>query len=194
MQRLSHRIAVLGALLVCAAAQADTPPAPTPAPAQAPPSLADELALAVSKVCVNEAGFWRLRDCSLIWQTVARFRGTEARLNYIRRHSCRVLGQTYCLRPRPCPEGRNCVWSQHLTTAPEPPLNWPSDARFPADQWLRLQRHVRALMRGDAALPCSGQPITWGGAMDAEDALARGLVALECGDTRNTGYARAGAR
>lgn len=188
---LYRRAIVLVALVLAASAHADTPPS---GPASAPETaltVREQLELAVAQVCVNEAGFTRLRDCSLIWQTVTRFRTDEARLAYLRRHSCRVLGQQYCTRPRPCPEDRNCQWSQYLTTDDVAPQGWPADARFPARSWRRLREHVRRLVAGHEPLPCDGRPITWGGAMDADNAAAQGLVALDCGETRNTGYARA---
>lgn len=202
MHTISPRraVALLTVLALAATARADTPTLVEPTEhAPEPMSVQDQLAHAVVQVCVNEAGFRRPRDCGLVWQTVARFgrRGaasaSERRLAYIRRHSCRVLGQEYCLRPRPCPAGRNCQWTQHLTPDDVPPLNWPDNARFPTTSWRRARAHVRRLMAGIEDLPCAGQPITWGGSMDAERAAAQGLVALDCGDTVNTGYARAGA-
>lgn len=93
----------------------------------------------------------------------------------------------------PAPEGRNCRWSQHLTWSDAEPAGWPAGTIFPTRSWRRLRAHVHELVRGHGGPPpCNGQPITWGGDMDATRAAAQGLVALDCGDTNNTGYARAG--
>lgn len=194
---LSPRRALTLLLLTALAttASANIPPPTAPAEPTEGPSTREQLELAVAQVCVNEAGFWRFEDCDLIWQTTARFASDEARLRWLRTHSCRVLGQEYCRRPRPCEAGRNCVWAQHLTWSDTPPVNWPADVVFPTGRWRRLRAHVRELVRGTGretpSAPCAGQPVTWGGTMDAAQALANGYVALECGRTRNTGYGRA---
>lgn len=192
---LSLRASAL-ALLIAATASADTPPspgAPSAAAAAPTPSVHAQLRLAVAQVTANEAGFRSLRDADLIWQATARFRTDEAKLAWLRSHSCRVLGQEYCLRPRPCPEGRNCQWAQHLTWSDEPPLNWPADTVFPAHSWRRLREHVQELVRGRGVRACAGTPVTWGGEMDEARAARLGYVALDCGATRNTGYGRLGS-
>lgn len=185
------------ALCIAATAGADTPPSDgavpaAPAATSSPTTVREQLELAVAMVVANEAGFRSPGDANLIWQVVSRFRSNEARLAWLRSHSCRVLGQEYCRRPRPCPEDRNCQWARELTWGDTPPTAWPADAgAFPAHSWGRLRAHVRQLVRHGAPNPCNGRPITWGGDMDAERALEQGLVALDCGETRNTGYARA---
>ena len=196
MTYLSPRRALALALLSAATAGADTPPTDSAAPAaqatpERAPTVREQLELAVAMVVANEAGFRSLADANLIWQVVSRFRSDASKLAWLRSHSCRVLGQEYCRRPRPCPEDRNCQWARELAWGDTPPASWPADAGpFPETSWRRLRAHVRQLVRDNPANPCNGRPITWGGDMDAERALEQGLVALDCGATRNTGYAR----
>ena len=115
MTYLSPRRAFALALLIAATAGADTPPTDSAAPAaqatpERAPTVREQLELAVAMVVANEAGFRSLADANLIWQVVSRFRSDASKLAWLRSHSCRVLGQEYCRRPRPCPEDRNCQW------------------------------------------------------------------------------------
>jgi len=144
------------------------------------------LALAVAKVCANESGFDSPRDCALIWQVVTAHHDRDAlRLAWLRAHSRRVLGDRACRRG-------NCEWTPHLTRRAVEPRGWPDGARWRPSAWRGLVTRADELVGGAPYTPpCDGTPITWGGRMDHRGAVARGLVALSCDGTRNTGYAYA---
>ncbi len=88
-----HRIAAGWLIVVClGAASAWCGPGP---------SRADDgkaaLILAVAKVAANEGALWSLADTDLIWQVVEhRGSNTARRLEWLRRHSGRVLERKPC--------------------------------------------------------------------------------------------------
>lgn len=52
--------------------------------------------------------------------------------------------------------------------------------------WARFRDNVARLVSGGAARPCpAAMVVAWGNDADTEIALARGLVEVDCGDTRN---------
>ena len=152
--------------------------------ADPPRGVQAELGLAIAKVCANEAGFTSPADCDMIWQVVETHHSTGRRqLAWLRAHSRRVLGTRTCRG--------NCVWSRNLTRHPQKPAGWPVTARWRPDAWQTLLAQADALVAGQRdARPCSGEPVTWGGAMDRAGAIRRGLIPLTCEGTRNQGYAR----
>lgn len=152
-------------------------------------------ALDLAKYCANEAGLNSLSDCRLIWQVASTHGSTlERRIAFLRRHSRCVLTER---PPEDLEERGNCRWSRSLTWSDREPDNWPSHLSWTgrnAERW----RVVRALSLELVTSPtpprqCNGAPITWGGRMDADRAVRRRLVPLNCGDTLNTGYVRARA-
>lgn len=161
----------------------------------------EQLALAVAKVAANEASLASIRpaEVALIWQvTEARGETSAQRLAWLRAHSSCVLGDG------PIGEGRgNCHWTRGLSASARQPSGWPAHlpwARY-APRWAQVRELARRLVVGEESMrPCPGTPITWGGPMDHERALERGLVPLGCRDpqtgapTRNEGFARAGGR
>lgn len=150
----------------------------------------EELALALAKVIVNEAGWESRPDAYLIWQTVRGSGQTaEARLAWLREHSSCVLG-TEPLTGRRARGFGNCHWTRNLTDSDAEPAGWP--AGLPWDRHVPLWRRIRAfsrhLVRVRAPQVCSERPHTWGGRMDEERALERGMRPLGCTGTVNEGY------
>ena len=143
-----------------------------------------DLVLAVSKVCVNEAGFDSLPDCALIWQVVEAQRGINSeRLVWLERHSARVLGDRRCF------PGRNCNWTRNLVWGSAEPAGWPTDLPWQPLKWRRVLEYVSRLVSGEETRrPCDETPDTWDGAAWHEENLARGYTPIECEGTRNLGY------
>ena len=150
-----------------------------------------ELVLAVAKVAANEGALWSLHDTDLIWQVVEhRGINTARRLEWLRRHSGRVLER------KPCRRG-NCSWSRNLSrrTGVVPA----GIASGQAEWWLHemVPRWVAVLERADALVrgkvhsrPCHIPPQTWGGRLiDVEQAARRGLYPIGCDErTLNDGF------
>jgi len=153
-----------------------------------------ELALAVSRVCVNEASLSAAapEDCALIWQAARnRARTDESRLAWLRAHSSCVLTD----RPMSEQEAQgNCRYSRYLQDNDTQPEGWPEDlewGRF-TRRWQQIRTVSLRLVTGRLRLePCDGAVFTWGSAEDHANALAHGLVPLVCRGTLNTGYALA---
>lgn len=149
-----------------------------------------ELALAVAKVAVNEAGFRSPQDVALIWQvTEARGRTHADRLSWLRRHSSCVLTD----RPLNREELRrgNCSWTRYLGDDDAQPEGWPSDLVWSnfVRRWRQIRQLSLRLVDGRSRLrPCTETPRTWGGIMDHTRALERGLRPIRCEGTLNTGF------
>jgi hypothetical protein len=147
-----------------------------------------ELALAVAKVAVNEAGFRAPADVALVWQvTEAHGSTTSARLGWLRAHSARVLGDRECT-------GGNCIWTRGLTWGDDEPEGWPETWppwRLYRARWAQVRAYALALVQGRvAARPCAETPDTWGGEMDHQGAIDRGMRRCGCVGTLNQGYRR----
>lgn len=146
------------------------------------------LALAVAQVCVNEASWNSPADCALVYQaTESHGRTPEARLDWLERHSHTVFSS--------CIAGRgNCRWTPGLTWSDAEPEGWPEAAppwSTYVDRWRRIRELAEALVTGRIRRrPCPRGVVTWGGPMDIDAALRRGLRPLECRGTLNTGFAR----
>lgn len=153
-------------------------------------SVQDELALAIAKVGVNEAGWGSPADIALIWQiTEGRGRTDEARLAWLRRHSSCVLSN----RPMTEEEARgNCRWTHGLAASDEQPEGWPGDAIWQnyVRRWRQIRRLATMLVDGRSDLrPCPETPQTWGGReLDMHQALRRGLRPVGCRETLNEGF------
>lgn len=169
--------------------------------ARAQRSTQDELVLAVAKVAANEASLATIRpaEVALIWQvTEARGHDDRSRLAWLRAHSSCVLTD------RPMSDRQaagNCSWSRHLRADGRRPEGWPQHLSWPryASRWAQVRELARRLVIGEEPMrPCPSTPWTWGGPMDREAAIERGLVPLNCRDpqtgerTRNDGFALAG--
>lgn len=148
-------------------------------------SLREQLALELAVVSAHESGFYSLPDVSLVWEvTQARATTTAKRLAFLRAHSGRALGR------KPC-AALNCKWSTELLAAPnKPPASmsaaWWNAAR--ADAWAKVRAHARALVFGTVtARVCSSVPYSWGSDRDMLSAHLRGLEAIACAGTLNTG-------
>jgi len=155
-------------------------------PAEAP-SPKRELALALAKTCVNESGWSSKADCAMIWQTVrAHGRTDENRLSWLKRHSHTIFSE------EPVRRG-NARWTRDLNWDGEKPKLWPSGVpweRF-APKWEGVLGYAHGLVNGAVKLrPCPRGVITWGGDMDIQSAIKRGLAPLACRGTINTGFRR----
>lgn len=169
-------------------------------PSSTQAQVGERLALAVAKVCVNEAGWDSPPDCDLIWQVVRSHGETDLeRLRWLRCHSPRVLDPEgrFCGEDRKrCAKDRgNCWWSRNLTTTGRKPSGWSETEVVPwaryRSRWLRVVTYCKALVAGGIpprGWPCARAPDTWGGDMDEEEALDAGMVPLECRGTKNEGY------
>lgn len=162
---------------------------PTVALAQQPTGE-QQLALAVAKVCANEASLQRATpaDCALIFQATRRHGDTALeRLEWLRRHSNCVLTD----RPMTANERKgNCRWSRHLTASAAEPDGWDPDLPWEdpyAGRWRAMRNFCLHLVRGGTprgGWPCSRDPDTWGGRMDDPGTMA----SMECRGTANEGY------
>jgi len=125
-------------------------------------------------------------DCLLIYQVTesrARADTSRARLTWLRAHSRRVLGD------RTCYPGRNCQWTRHLAWNDQRPQNYPTTVRWRPENWERVRTLAARLVSGEETRrPCSSPPFSWGGRMDRDGAIERGMVPLLCENTRNDGY------
>ncbi len=148
----------------------------------------EQLALDVARVAVNEAGFGSPRDVLLIWQVVEANGRTDAdRLAWLRRHSACPTAQT--TREVALSRPGNCRWTRELDASDRRPESWPADVVWRAESWARVRRLALRLVFGlERRRVCSVAPMTWGGPMDHERALERGLVPVECEGTLNRGY------
>jgi len=142
------------------------------------------LKLALAKVCVNEAGFSSMADCALIHDASGSTgQSSQTRLNWLNRHSRRVLGD------RECGNRRNCQWTRNLTWADTMPEGWDTANEWHPRHWAQVRRWAHGLVYGTITLhPCPNTPQTWGGRMDHERAVNRGLEPLGCVGTLNEGY------
>jgi len=137
-----------------------------------------------------------LEDTKLVWQVVECNAGsTDRRLDFLRRHSGRVLAL------KPCDSG-NCRWARNLTrdatalpagiaSGNGGPKDWEGYWRaVMAPRWGAVLELAEALANGEVTdRPCSACPRTWGGPMDHEHALTQGLFPMGCQGVRNDGFA-----
>lgn len=157
-------------------------------------ALERALALAIAKVAANEASLSATRaDVALIWQVTEGHGSTHAeRLAWLTAHSSCVMTDRALRRSE---RRTNCRWSRGLRDDDLEPAGWiarwgPWAAYAP--RWARVRLYALRLVRGERRLrPCAERPWTWGGAMDHERALRRGLRRVTCVGTRNAGYVRA---
>lgn len=151
----------------------------------------EDFALNVARVAVNEGALFSRPDAALVWQTVRVNAKPEKRAEWLRKHSPRVH------LDRPCYRG-NCRWTPYLTRSGAQPLGL--DVR--EDLWtIRIEpvwqdilQYVDFLVWTDRVAddPCPIPPRTWGGSMDREGAIKRGLYPIGCATSQNDGYVRAG--
>lgn len=129
-----------------------------------------EAALALAKVCVNEAGFLAPADCAAIYQTFVNLRGRQPGdiIEAAEAHSGRVMG----VREASCDvEGSanttcrgNVVWSRELEWNNNVPPSWNEPVPFRPERWERMRQFAMRLVTGaERRRPCMGTPITWGG-------------------------------
>lgn len=154
------------------------------------PSVKAQLKLALAKVATNEAGFSSLPDVALVYSAAGSVgRSDRTRLNWLRSHSRRVLGDRECTRG-------NCRWTRGLGWDDLMPPGWDvtRDGTWRPQRWARVRRWAHEVVEGTITLrACPGEapPQTWGGAMDHERAVRNGLVALGCrafSGSLNEGY------
>lgn len=158
---------------------------------EAEPTPTEQLALALAKVCVNEAGFNSPADCALVYQvTTAHGRSDSDRLNWLRRHSQCVLRDN----PPEADRARgNCSWTWHLQDNNERPANFPASEDWTAyiPRWQRVRALAYRLVSGVVVRrPCRERVVTWGGPMDTAGARRRGLEPVVCGSALNYGFVR----
>lgn len=161
-----------------------------PRSAATAPDVRADLKLALAKVAVNEAGFSSLPDVALIYAAAGSMgRSHQTRLNWLRRHSRRVLGDRECLRG-------NCRWTRSLEWNDMMPVGWDPvrDGRWVPQRWARARRWAHGIVEGTLevqACPGDEPPQTWGGRMDHARALRHGLSPLGCREfshSLNEGY------
>lgn len=151
----------------------------------------DALALAIAKVAANEGALWNPRDTDLVCQVVRAAASTpEGRLAWLRSHSGRVLDR------KPCLSG-NCRWTRNLDRGGSMPAGlaagrawWRAEMR---PRWQEVLSRAEACVRGPLTdKPCHLPPQTWGGPMDVQQAVARGLFPIGCEGTLNDGFRSVG--
>jgi hypothetical protein len=148
----------------------------------------DELALAIAKVAVNEAGWGAPADVAMIHQITEGHGATDVeRLAWLRAHSGCVLTYRPIERTR-----RNCRWARHLADNDLEPEGWPEDVLWQnyVRRWRQIRMLSRALVEGRSTIrPCRETPTTWGSPQDHERAIRNGrLRMVECRSTINRGY------
>ena len=192
----THRLAAAYLLIVVVGA-ATSRCGPAHARAERPLDPRERLlAFNVAKVATNEGALWNVKDTDLVWQTVEhRGDDTESRLKWLSSHSPRALGL------KPCKSG-NCMWARNLTRRADAlpagiasgkggPKDWEAYWRAEmAPRWKAVLERAEGLVSGAIVdRPCSDPPDTWGGHMDWDQAVARGLIPLDCEGTLNRGWA-----
>src|SRR5690606_36188136 len=123
--------------------------------------------------------------------TEARGDTTAERLAWLRAHSSCVLTD------RPMSDRQaagNCRWSRHLRADDTRPEGWPAHLSWErhAPRWAQVRELARRLVIGEMDMkPCPSTPWTWGGRrIDMAQALARGLVPLDCRDPQTGEHTR----
>lgn len=174
--------------------------------------LYDITVLVLARLCFSEAGWIHdprfdgdrdvnhaERDCPAIYQVLRRTRGTgQTLIGVIRAHTNFVAEERTPVRPR-------MRWITNLQLDGRRPQNMPADHDWEhlyAPRWMALLDFVRELLAGRGLGPCAGAPIiTWGGrcedeagACDDHNAVSRGLVPYDCGDTANRFWCRPGTQ
>jgi len=124
----------------------------------------------------------------------------ETALSALRRLSRRTTGMVP-------PTTQRLAWTSTLQDSSQPPTNWRECGSLPAGApcygtwrryagpWRRVREHARNLVASGRRAPQCGSEgrrrvIAWGGEMDHWLAVRRGLVELDCGETRNRFYSR----
>lgn len=144
------------------------------------------LALALARVCWNEAGWDSPQDCLAIAEVV---RSTSSSGEI-------TLGALQRLAPHVAtgrPRGAHQRLSTELRADGARPASWPGHLpweRVWRARWLRVLALSRALVEGRVRGRCERAPIAWGGAMDRHLAARRRLTRVDCGQTRNEFWAR----
>ncbi len=163
--------------------------------------LLREFALDISRVAANEytkhddRGLWNGSVPSeiLLIVQVTESHGSRirTRMNWLRRHSCRVLSHPDGDCRKTC-EGGNCVWSRNLEWGDDKPEGWPDPYPWRPEPWERTRRLVLAALMGRVTYrPCLGRPMTWGSRrLDYDEAVSRGQIPLSCSTPRdgNVGF------
>lgn len=140
-----------------------------------------DLGLMVAKTAGNEGALRYRSTTALVWQVVRENGGdsVEERADFLLRHSPRANGV------KPCQSG-NCLWSPQLNReGTQPPgLVLRADVWALRVQpiWLDTLRYADWLVEGNRKSedPCPIKPRTWGGPMDREAAMKRGLYPIGC--------------
>lgn len=151
-----------------------------------------DLGLMVAKTAANEGALRYRSTTALVWQVVrenSKDDSVEERADFLLRHSPRANGVKLC-------HVSNCLWTPQLNRqGTQPP-----GLVLRADVWaLKVQpiwfdtlRYADWLVLGNRKSddPCRIKPRTWGGPMDREAAMKRGLYPIGCdggaGCTRDT--------
>lgn len=131
-------------------------------------------------------------DCLGIIQTArswARWQGKSVE-QALRRLAPHVTGT------QPAKSSRHAAYAALPAASAVKPEAWDEsvhgDWRVHGPRWVLLRDAVRTLLTSDskpsdaAPSPCDGHPVTWGCKEDEKIALARGLVRLQCGWTKNS--------
>lgn len=137
---------------------------------------------------VAEAGWYAKRDhIGIAYVLARRWRQVVRRLPHLRFVD---IIRLYCtaLRPRRRQPSARQRWLLALH-GPERPAGWPShkaDWDVYRPRWRATYERAGDFLEGRLRDPCKGKAMHWGGDMDLELADKKGLVPVDCGDTRNT--------
>lgn len=142
---------------------------------------ATDLGLMVARTAANEGAFKYRSTTPLVWQVVRVNGGknNDTRADFLSRHSPKANGFKPCFVS-------NCLWSPQLNRAGVQPLGLDIRADIWAIKvqplWLDTLQHadwlVRTLTMSED--PCPIEPRTWGGPMDRDKAIKRGLYPIGC--------------
>jgi hypothetical protein len=140
-----------------------------------------DLALQIARVSANEGSFVYRSTTALVWQVVRENGGNTKtkRASFLARHSPRVNGTKACLRG-------NCFWSPFLSRSGAKPITLDLNDIYWSQKvqpvWLRTLADADRFVAENSTKedPCPIKPRTWGGPLDREGALARGLYPIGC--------------
>lgn len=141
-----------------------------------------DLGLRIARVAANEGALVHRSEAALVWQTAREMGGGRSKskiADWLMLHSPRVH------QLRPCYSG-NCLWTPYLSRSGAQPFGltilaevWGARVR---SIWMDLLAYSDWLVAGFKSQddPCRLQPRTWGGPMDREKAIKRGLYPIGC--------------
>lgn len=137
----------------------------------------DTDALALARVCVNEAGWDVTDDCAGI---LAVLRSRQQRIGL---RTIAGTAAVYSTRVFDKSRADRRAWVAWLDDAATPPRGWPRNVDWPTHRakWRAMVEHAALLLTQHDA--CGAHH--WGGPMDDARAIRAGWAPVDCGETRN---------